>query len=289
MSNRSAATAWLSSSLIVLMIVAVVPPTASGHPGIHEQEATADAALKAEPSDPEAHITRGKLYQEVENWDAAIAAFSRARDLGAPVQRAATLVGNVYLAAGWTLTAKRYFDEAIEVQSDYVSARIGRARVQMLQGDPAAAESDFAVAFPDIAKPSPALVLERHRALRAAGQSDKALVFLEGHLARMGPVPALQSAAVDLELEAGKFDAALQRVDALLGQAPRHPIWAAKRAEILEHAGRTDEARAAYREALAFVQLRTSRRGSRNLEDLEKQLHAALERGAEKNTEKGEQ
>jgi predicted Zn-dependent protease len=100
--------------------------------------------------------------------------------------------------------------------------------------------------------------------------------MLDAEIARAGLVPALQLAAIDIDVEAERYDVALRRVDSLLAQSPGHPTWASRRAEILTAAGRAEEAREAYREALSFVEARTSHRNSRRLAELEGEIRKAL-------------
>lgn len=266
----------LSAMPILLGFALMIPADCLAHPGLHEQEAAADKALSERPTDPDNYLIRGKLHQEAGHWDEAIESFRQALGLGADEGTVATLEGNTYLAAGLTLEAKARFEAALEISPKSPAARIGRARTLMLLDKPAEAEADFAIAFGVQGKAEPALVLERHSVLLAAGRPDLATRLLDEQIARNGLVPSLQIAAVDLDLEAGRDDDALRRVETLLMQSPGHPLWATRRAEILQEAGRTDQAHAAYREALGFVRARAARRGSPRLLALEKQLRAAL-------------
>lgn len=263
--------------LPLLLLAGLSHPLASrAHPGIHEQEAAADKALEQSPEDPVNYIVRGKLHYEVGNWDAALEAFHQARSKGAAVETIAPLQGNTYLAAGWPRAAKRRFDEALQSSPTLPRARIGRARTWMMLGKPAEAEADFAVAFETLDRVRPALILERRSALLAAGRPAAAIALLDARIASMGLIPSLEIAAVDIDVETRHFDRALKRIEALLEQSPHHPLWATRRAEILQQAGREEEARAAYRATLTFVHARNARGSSRRLVELEKQLRAAL-------------
>lgn len=265
---------------------AVTPMATSGHPGIHEQEAVADQAITEHPDDPEAHLTRGKLHHELEQWDAALAAFHRGRTLGARLDRVAILEGNTFLAAGWPRTARERYEEALRAAPDSAEAHIGRARTSMRLGRPGEADPDFAAAFAHLDRVAPALVLERRAALLAAGKPEDALRLLDARIERDGAIPSLQLAAVDLAVAAKRYDDALRRMDDLLRQGPGHPLWATRRAEILEAAGRGAEAHAAYADALSFVQSRTARRNSRRLEKLEGELRTALTRTSDAKEER---
>jgi tetratricopeptide (TPR) repeat protein len=275
---------------LILLFLALAPGMSLGHPGIHEKEKAAEDRLAEEPEDPEAHLVRGKLHHEVGQWDAALASFQRARAHGADENLVATLEGATFLAADFPLTAKERYDEVLRSDPRLPQARIGRARTLMKLDRPDEADRDLDVAFAEMETIAPSLVLERRSVLLAAGRPEDALRLLDEEIERSGAVPSLQIAAVDLDVAAQRYDEALRRIDILLVQVPGHPLWAARRAEILEATGRRADAHAAYRDALSFVQSRTARRRSPRLEGLEGELRAAVARYSETqqgNTENG--
>ncbi len=264
----SAGSIWLGGLLFAGVCLA--------HPGVHEQEEAADAALAEQPLDAEAHLARGKLHFHAREWDQALAMFERARQLGAAGEQVAVLEGRTFLAVGWPRLAKLRFDRATEMAPHLPPAHIGRARALVALGRPAEAEANFASAFEALERTRPALVLERHDALVAAGRADAALRLLDERMNEMGLIPSLQLAAVDLDIAAARYDGALRRIDALLAQSPGHPHWAVRRAEVLSAAGRGAEARDAYESALASLQSRIARRPSERLEKLNREVRAAL-------------
>jgi len=108
--------------------------------------------------------------------------------------------------------------------------------------------------------PIPARYLERADALLAAGEPEAALGGLDEGLARLGPVVALATRAIEIECAQGRVDAALARLERLASLASRQETWLARRAEILEDVGRRSEARAVYTAALAEVERLPARR-----------------------------
>ena len=98
-------------------------------------------------------------------------------------------------------------------------------------------------------------------------------------MARLGPVPALQMFAIELELKRGRVDAALLRLDKVAAQSPRKETSLARRGEILMQAERRNEARAAYAAALAAIEaLPASARQTKAIVDLEGRVRSALAR-----------
>jgi predicted negative regulator of RcsB-dependent stress response len=59
--------------------------------------------------------------------------------------------------------------------------------------------------------------------------------------------------ALDLEEQGRDYKAALRRVDTIIEMAPRTDRWLMRRGDILTAAGRMDDARKAYRAALAAL------------------------------------
>jgi tetratricopeptide (TPR) repeat protein len=110
---------------------------------------------------------------------------------------------------------------------------------------------------------SPDVQLERIGAAEAAGGLERALGSAEQALAELGPVPALEQRALDLELRTGRIDAALARLDRLARAGGAREERLLQRAEILERAGREDAARNAYADTLGALAARTeARRGT---------------------------
>ncbi len=264
------------------VLLAVV---AGAHPGIHEQEREADAALAENPENPDTHLSRGRIHTEKREWDAALASYSRARRLGAAQYRVALLEGTAYLDAGWPQMAKECFAGILETAPNDPAAHLGRARAWMKLDHAHEAAKDYAVAVATLPSLQPGYVLEYRDALIAADRPGDAIVALDAGIARLGQVPALQLAAVDAQVDAKQYDDALRRLELLLVTSPGHPAWSARRGEVLERAGRTEEARLAYADALAHIQVRTSGRRARRLDELEGRVRAALARNIAKQEE----
>ena len=109
--------------------------------------------------------------------------------------------------------------------------------------------------------PIPAYYLERARAFAAAGGDyvDQALRGLDEGVGQLGPIPALTSYAIELEVRRGRYDAALTRLDRV-STSEQGASWLTRRAGILERAGRAAEAREAYAELLRRLERLPARR-----------------------------
>ena len=125
-------------------------------------------------------------------------------------------------------------------------AELGRSR---------AAADAYARVIELAPRAGPEIFLARVRALAAGGDASlaEALRALDEAEARLGPVPALAQEGVALELRAGRTDAALARLERASAPARRGESWLVQRAEILERAGRSQEAASEYAAALASL------------------------------------
>jgi tetratricopeptide (TPR) repeat protein len=264
--------------VLPISVVAAGAGAVSAHPGLHEQQRAVAEALAEQPADPAMHLRQGRVYAEQRDWDAAIESYERARALGADPDDVDVVTGATLLDAGWPRTAKLHFEAVLARSPERHDARLGRARAWSKLAQPGEAATDYALALERIAEPRPADALEQRDVLVALGRREEAITSLDRAMGRIGMVPTLQLAAVDLALELGRTDDALRRLDLLLAQSPNHPLWMSRRGRILERAGRTAEARAAYARALDHVSSRSARTPSRRLAALESELRTALER-----------
>jgi predicted Zn-dependent protease len=136
---------------------------------------------------------------------------------------------------------------------------------------------DYAEAVRLLPDPRPDHYLEWARARAPEGPLAARAALDEG-VRRLGPVVSLMLPALDQEVAAGRLDDALARIDRLAAAAPRADGWATLRGELLARAGRCDEARAAFREALRSLEAQPPpRRAARGNAELERRARAALE------------
>lgn len=250
---------------------------AAAHVGADVLEHDATAAIAAHPDDPAPRLMLAKTHQAAQHWDAALAAYDDAAAHGADRDTCDAGRGQVLLAAGFPISAKRLFDEVLARRPDAWGTLYDRARAEMALHRPDAAAYDFARAIAGLATVEPEHVLAHRDALLAAGRPDEALRALDAGMARIGAVASLQLAAIDLEAGRAHWDAALRRLDQLLRQTPRSEAWIVRRAELLERLGRAADARREYERALALLTARPAARRSQAQVALTQRIHTALQ------------
>jgi tetratricopeptide (TPR) repeat protein len=257
---------------VLLLLLLTMPLWA--HDGIHEQLERVTKRIAAEPKNAPLYLQRGELYRLHRQFDEARADYARAEQLDASLHAVTFARGRMELEAGNAAAAKELLDRFLTIEPRHAEARLTRARALVKLGKDASADYGAAIA---VAEPTPDLYHERAKVLAASGRIDEALKGLDEGLARLGTLASLQRMAIELELGVKRYDRALARLETLSPQSPRREFHLAEKADILTKAGRTDEARAAYREALERIAvLPEAQRNSRLTRDLAARIDEAL-------------
>lgn len=265
-----------TACLLAAVLAAGFAHEAAGHAPPEELEQEARAMMARQPPDPGAHLEAGRIFQSTGAWDAAIVAFERAGELGADGAVVMIAKGQVYLDAGWPRMAERELTRALAARPEAYGALYDRGRARMALGNAEGAAADFERAVAGIKEPRPEQIYAWRDALLTLGKRDEALRALDDGMVRLGPIPSLQLAALDLELERGAYPAALARLDALLATSPRNPVWIARRADVLDRLDRTEEACAERSRALAAIESRPAARRGKELNSLAETLRQRL-------------
>ena len=88
-----------------------------------------------------------------------------------------------------------------------------------------------------------------------------------------------RNTAIELEVKQQNYDAALMRLAEVAAITPRQDPWLTRSAEILEQAGRLDEAQTTYEDALAALEtLPSHRRNTRASIMIEDRIRTAFDR-----------
>lgn len=240
----------MSARVTALALALLCACVLSAHPEIDDALARLNPLLAASPNDATLYLARGELYAKHADWPLAEANFLRAAELSPRLPGLDLARGALALATGQLADARAFLDRALSATPDDPTALILRARTLAQLRLPTAALADYAAAFQLLPTLPPELVLER--AALYASPAD-ALRSLDEAIARTGPVPALHSRALELELSLGRIDAALARLALLTSTSERRELFHKRRGDILAAAGRPAEARAAYIAALAAI------------------------------------
>jgi len=250
--------------------------SACAHVGLDELTRALDLEVALHPDDGELRLQRARVYLLTRQWRPALAELDAAARQGADRDVVGTTRGRVLLDAGKARAARAEFDRVLRRRPDAYGTLFERGRAWLALGNGQQAADDFGRAIAGLKAPQPEQVIARRDALLSLGRRAAAVRALDEGMARIGHVASLELAAIDLEAEMGRHARALRRIDRLLAATPQNPAWIALRAELLQRAGRSPEARADYARALSMIDARPAGRRGQAFEDLRRHLQTAL-------------
>jgi tetratricopeptide (TPR) repeat protein len=267
--------------LILLLLPFLASPA---HEDLEIQISRLSRQIEREPDRAILYFRRGELHRMHEDWKAAREDLQRAAVRDPEMAAVDLALGRVCNQTGDAAGAKAALDRFLALRPEHAEGLIERARARAQLGDRPGAVKDYSSAIDRMEEPWAQNFLERSEVLRSDGRLDEAIRGLEEGLRRIGPALPIQLALIDLELEGGRVDAALARLDAVSAASERKDLWLVRRGEILRGAGRSGEAERAFKAAIAAIEsLPAGRRRTRFTQDLELKARAQLEATHEKN------
>ena len=240
----------LSTMTSLMLLVCLEPVFAHDEPYHRINEITIQ--IESNPENPDLYIERGELYRLTSQPDMALSDFDWLILLDPEHITVNFHCGRLLFEAGQYQAARIALDQFLSVHPDHLQGLTVRARVLRKLKQPLQAVQDYARALSLSPYPTPVLIVEQAEALVEVGEAyvDLAIQRLDEAMAKHGPLILLESCAIELELGHHHYDAALARVDRILQGMARKEKWLVRRGEILEKAGRIEEARTTYEDAL---------------------------------------
>lgn len=263
----------------VFVLVGAQTASVAAHATFEEHSHHVDGELARYPNDPQLRIKRGDLLRLEGRYQEALVEYDKAAELDPDLASLELARGLLYADAGWYLVGLYHLDRFLEREPRHSHARKTRAKCLEKLGRLRAAADELARAAETSATLSPDLTLDRVRLLRQLRDFDEALVVLDEARGRMGPLVTIEQAAVEIQIERGAVDAALERLDSLAEASAHSERWLARKGQILEETGRDAEAMAAWSAARAALAARPAhRRATPALRALGESIDAALAR-----------
>ncbi len=262
-----------------LALVCVVPGLAHDDP--HESIERITLQIEQDPYNAELYLRRGELHRQSSHFDAALADFDYVATLSPDDETIHFHRGRLLFEAGEFPEAWLALDRFLTSHPSHARGFMVRGRLLRKLGLPLEAAQDYARALSLTPNPTPVMFVEHAQALAEAGGPwvEMAIQSLDDWNQKLGPLILLQSLAIDLEVEGQQYDAALVRIDQVLTEMSRKEKWLVRRGEVLEMAGRKEEARVAYRDALKTIEALPSRlRQVPASRELETHVRALLDR-----------
>ena len=266
------------------VLACVFAPQLFAHAAVDEQLASTDAKIRQQPNNAELYIHRGRLLLEAGYLEDAEDDFSHALALDGKLQAGHFFLASVYLQANAPQNAEHETLQFIRLANKGDVGSLARGYRQLghsywQQGKQREAAEAYRSAIYYATEPAPDQYIECAAAFMALDKSQqlKALVVLDQGLAKLGPLVALQEAAINAELQLGDTHAAISRLDTLVAQVKRPAFWLYRKAQVLAKARRFEEAKHSFSDALeAIGQLRPQQRQLRATAQLKSDIMAAL-------------
>jgi tetratricopeptide (TPR) repeat protein len=248
-----------------------------GHGDYHERMDYLTKAIQQNPSDPVLRFELANLHGQHGDLALALKDLDKIDELAPGKYPTDLLRGQAYLVARDFPKARQAFDRQIGSHPEMARAWLLRARAERELGQREASLADYREALKRTTSPEPDLIEEVAGALAADGKKEEAAQVLAGGIEKLGKIPSLVLRAVDLEIEAKNFDAALLRLEQARKDAPRPEPWMARKAAVLAQAGRMEESRAAWKALLEHLEsLPEQERSSRAMSALTQEARDAL-------------
>jgi predicted Zn-dependent protease len=245
--------------MLSLALSCAIPFLSFAHGDLHEVIEGVSRAISNAPEDATLYFRRAELLRLHQSWAEAEADYAKAETLAPSMNPVKLGRAQVRLAQGDEEGALQLLDEFLSARPGHPEGRMLRARLLEKNGEWQKADLDLAVAVES--SPEPHYASLRAELLQRQGQTGAAVRCLDETSARLGRVPVLEQQALAIEEQAGFTDAALSRLDGFIAREPRPDIWLARKAHLLEKAGRTEEAQTAwYRASAAFEKIPSEKR-----------------------------
>jgi tetratricopeptide (TPR) repeat protein len=266
---------------IVVLCIAF-PIVGFGHGDLHERIAVVTSEIKQQPANAELYLKRGELHGLHAEWKEAESDFDKAEKLDPKLVTVSLARSRVSLARNRFKEAQTDVERFLSAYPNHSIALIVRARALTGQKQFAESARAWATVIEKADHPDVEHFYERARVLVAAGpeQTDAAIKTLDEGLAQLGNVPTLGLYAVQLEVARKRYDAALERLDAMMPRTGRKETWLELRGDILASAGRKEEAEKTYIKALEELHALPARiRSTKASTDLEERLKKKAAKG----------
>ena len=263
--------------IILAFVLLGLAANAFAHGEVHDRINALTAEIARAPSNAPLYFQRAELYRIDGDFTNALTDLNRAAEVDPSLRRVDFCRGRVLFEADRPQEALAPLNKYLANRPDDSEAFMTRARVLRKIGNYKPAAEDYTTAIQQAHTASPELFIERADSFRGLGKLEEAIRGLDEGIRKMGPLVTLQLPAIDLEVALKRYDAALARIDTVMARLQRKETWLMRRAEVLKQAGREEEAKKNYRDALAALdRLPPSHRGTRATLDLEMRLRTAL-------------
>ncbi len=235
--------------------------SALGHEGIDTQIQSLNKRVLESPQDYRLYLRRADLYRRHKEWNNALKDLERADRLEPGNHESALSRAQLELDRNNPEKSLQILEDLLRRQPDFIPALFvqGRAYAEMNKIPESANALTRGIEL--LPAPRPDHYLERAKILASDPKYiEDAIRSIDDGLVTLNNNISLEQYATELEINNGRLEPALIRVERVLTNNPALPAWLVRKAEILTKLGRYDEAVETYEAASNSISLFPIRR-----------------------------
>lgn len=256
MKIRTTYLVWGLCQVVLLGLCSPAQSATEKHPDLDDRIMDLSSLIEADPQNAKLYFDRGKLYLQHEEFEEAIADLECSLNIDSSQKTVRLAFAKALLKGGYAKQSKLILDEYLVEFPGGASALVTRAQALAQLGSYLESASDYTQVIMAIQDPTPDLYIARSESFAQAGEDfvQRAIDGLDEGIEWFGAIVTLELYAVDLEVQLSQFDSALDRLELIAKQSPRKERYHIERAKVLELAGRTTQAKSAYKAGLLAVE-----------------------------------
>lgn len=240
----------MKQALLWITLVLCAPVGSAWDDDLAHQIEAMEHRIQMEPWRADLFAQRADLLRRYGRLEDALDDVRQAKSMYPPAENAGLIYARTIRDADHPYRALVAYSRFLKIHPENNIAAREQAQLLALLGHSLHAVRIYDPLISEQPQPAPELLIARHRALLNAGRPQQAIQSLTQGIERLGPLVSLVLPALEIELQLGRFDSALARIEDLRLRIPRLDAWHLQRARVLHQAGRKSEAREAYQAAL---------------------------------------
>lgn len=201
-----------------------------------------DGKIAAEPERGDLYLRRAHLYAEIRHWRDAFADLDKAAALGLSIEASVARADFLSRRQQWR-RALPVLDKVLADRPHHPGALLLRAKALEASGQRKAAIDSYL----KLAEVKPDMGIGQYRKLAQLlakhRDHDQAIALLDQRMAQVGPVPQLQSLAIELDTEVKHYSSAITRMNTMAAFSRSSPKWHLDMAELHWAAGQRQQAK----------------------------------------------
>jgi tetratricopeptide (TPR) repeat protein len=247
-------------NVFIIFIIQAGCAQAMAHGTVGNRMADVNHALEHDPEDARLYMERGRIHQEKQRWDEALADYGRAQLLDKNLHEVVYWTGMLWFERLEYPVAEQLLQKYVSL-SDSPRGHTALGELYAQTGKPEMSAHHYDIAIKLDSTPSPGLYLQRARALMQAHPLSPSIGHLNGivagideGIARHGELATYLELLIELYDRNGEYRRALDTIARLPASLQTTPAWQLSKADLLFKSGDNKSATASYLAAIRAVE-----------------------------------